>query len=470
MMNNSRTIRCQVFVASVVLALVGFLSLMGSNQALAQNNVSFGDQVGGVSIDAQGALHDLRPQVRQAIANKRDQLAREVPPGMREGVELRKISLRALQEAIAQARRAGGSQMLPPEMRYLGGIQRIQYIFVYPEKKDIVLAGPGEAWRIDELGQAVGATTGKPVVQLQDLLVALRGSFADQPELITCSIDPTAEGIQRMRAYLDQFKGRLRNPAQVAQLISHKGEIEESLGPQTVTVEGVDPASHFAWTLVAADYCMKRLGMGLEEAPIQGMPSYIKMMGTRSGNMMPRWWMENDYEALLTDNEGLSWELRGQGVRVLSEDELISDDGQRKRTGKTNPVAKRWADNMTEKYEELSVAAPIFGQLRNCMDMAVVSALIRRENLQEKAEMSLDVLLDGEKLSTPTGVVPKSARSQVSFLQKGRYLAITASGGVLINPWQVIENREQSDQLATERSNAITNNRRAIGSGDWCWD
>lgn len=460
--------RPRVFVAGIFLTAAGVFSFAGSKVALAQFGFD-SQQVGGVTIDPQGVINDLRQEVRQEVAHKRNQMALGVPQQMQEGVHLRKVSLRALQEAISDAQRDDSPPMLPAAVRYFGGIQRIQYVFVYPERNDIVLAGPGEAWRVDDLGQVVGVTSGRPVIHLQDFLVALRDSFAPEVEVISCSIDPTPEGIRRMRGLLAGF-GRLRGPAEINRVMARKGDIEESLGPQTVTLTGVDPTSRFAWTLVAADYRMKCLGMGLEEAPIAGMPSYLKMMGTRAANMMPRWWMEDDYEALLTDGEQLAWELRGQGVKVLAEDELVSDDGQRKRTGRVNAAARAWAETMTEKYDELSVAAPIFGQLRNCMDLSVVGALIRSENLQQKAGLNLDVLLDTDQLATPTGAVPKSTPSIVSFLERSRDLVITASGGVLINPWQVVENQQQDDQLTTVRSRAIENQVRPIGTLDWCWD
>ena len=41
------------------------------------------------------------------------------------------------------------------------------------EEQDIVLAGPGEGWKINEQGEVVGLTTGRPVMWLDDLVVAL---------------------------------------------------------------------------------------------------------------------------------------------------------------------------------------------------------------------------------------------------------------------------------------------------------
>jgi len=56
------------------------------------------------------------------------------------------------------------------------------------------LAGPGEGWKFDQDGNAVGVTTGLPAVRLDDLLVALRTVEAARTEGISVSIDPTADG------------------------------------------------------------------------------------------------------------------------------------------------------------------------------------------------------------------------------------------------------------------------------------
>ena len=109
---------------------------------------------------------------------------------------------------------------------------------------------------------------------------------------------------------------------------------------------------------------------------------------------MPRWWLAADYDSLLTDPAGLSWELQKASVKAMTEDEFISANGQRKATGHANPTAQKWADNMTAHYDELSAKDSIFGQLRNCMDLAVVTALISKENLTEKCGWSMPLLLN----------------------------------------------------------------------------
>ena len=462
---RSSKLKGSFYLASLLL-LAPLFMLLEISAASAQNNFGGFNQVGGILIDSNGLIQDIRPQLRQELSDTRQQLAEEIPDDLPGGIQLRKISLRALQKALIEA--ANKQEQLPATIRYLSGLQRVKYIFVYPEQKDIVLAGPGDAWRINELGQAVGVTNGRPVIHLQDLLVALRGAFMSDGAPISCSIEPTPEGIRNLQRKLNQF-GRLSGRREIHQVVARKRELEESLGPQNVILSGVDSTSRFAWTLVAADYRMKCLGMGLEPAPIRGMPSYPEIMRQRTADLMPRWWMETDYNALLTDEQGFSWELSGQGVKVLAEDELVTADGQRKPTGKVNQAARRWAETMTEKYDELAVAAPIFGQLRNCMDLAVVCTLIRSKELDQKAGLQLTGLIDETVLAVPSGAVPRSTPSIVSFLERPRSLVITASGGVLIQPWKVVQNTEQSPALTEVRSK-IAASQPVDSPTKWYWD
>ena len=80
--------------------------------------------------------------------------------------KLRKVSLTRLEKAIDAK-----DGVVTEEMRYLAGLLRVKYVFFYPDSGDIVVAGPAEGWASDPTGRVVGITTGRPVVQLQDLVV-----------------------------------------------------------------------------------------------------------------------------------------------------------------------------------------------------------------------------------------------------------------------------------------------------------
>ena len=98
-------------------------------------------------------------------------------------------------------------------------------------------------------------------------------SFRDPAsgELISCSIDPTADGLVRLARAMRQRDGAVSD--------KKLARFEEALGPQRITLTGVPQDSHFARVLVAADFTMKRLGMNFEPAPIDGLPSYLDLLG-----------------------------------------------------------------------------------------------------------------------------------------------------------------------------------------------
>jgi len=398
--------------------------------------------VGGVSIDPAGMLANAtvvqREQLRQEIL---DDLA-SVPTGLGKSVETRKVSLKRLEAAIKDCAQTG--KPLPDDIQFLAGLQHVRYVLVYPEKNDIVLVGPGEGWEVDKHGAVVGVTTGRPVLMLDDLLVAFRAVTNPEPSVISCSIDPSQEGMQRYQQVSRRMRAGM-NPLQA------RAAIQQALGPQEISVGGVPDTSHFARVMVAADYRMKRMGMGFEPAPVAGMPSFLHMIrssGRKPASAMPRWWMEPDYKPLLRDADGLAWEIPTANVKTLTENDFFDSAGVRHETGKSDALSQKWAANMTERYDELATADPVFAQLQNCMDLAVVAALVVHKDLTARAECELPLLI-GE-YQTAQFPAPKFVASEASVM-KIRRASLIACGGVQVNPWAVVDNNQPSDAVATVR-------------------
>jgi hypothetical protein len=371
---------------------------------------------------------------------------------------LRKISLKRLEAALAAA--VKDRKPLPDEMRLLGGLQRIEYVFAYPEQNDVVLAGPGEGWRVDGSGYVVGVTTGRPTLLLDDLLVALRCVQEAREKGITCSIEPTAEGRRRFELFMR--RQRRFSPAVV-------DGIAKSLGPQQVLITGVPPTSHFARVMLAGDYRMKRIAMQLDESPESALPSYLALLRStrsRDRNVMPRWWLACDFEPLACSPDGLAWQIRGRGVKAVTEDDLIAADGSAVETGRTNPVAQEWADRMNACYDRLAVKEPVFGQLRNLMDLCLVAALISRHRLLERSGCSLPLLTQPD---SPFRVVefpePKSLATRCSVVKRGTDWIITASGGVDMDGWRFAEQWQSGEEPAKIRLQA-----KPDADDAWCWN
>jgi len=453
-------LRLRLLQSAVALA-VFCLALSSAEQASAQlgglGGLGVNRAVGGVAIDPRGVLANAAPGDIAKLQDLRAKALAETPEDLAEPNELRKVSLRGLVAAIAECRQK--DQHIPDEIKYLAGLQRIRYVLVYPEQNDIVLAGYGEGWKVGPTGDVVGVKTGRPVLLLDDLLVALQTATTAAQGGINCSIDPTPEGIQRYQKLVREHAAAGVDRSQTLEAMA------DALGPQVITLEGVPATSHFARVMVAADYRMKRFQMGFEPVPIAGLKSYLEMLSGGSKQPIPRFWMATNYDALLTDADGLTWELRGQGVKTMTEDALFASGGQRKLTGKANPKAKKWADTMTAKYDELSVREPIFGQLRNCMDLAVIGALIVKERLAQKADCDLSSLTDATVSPFEQFAAPKQIESQSSFVQKGSDWITSTSGGVQIHSWGVADRKQETTSLAPVREKA----NRAKKTG-WRWN
>jgi hypothetical protein len=168
---------------------------------------------------------------------------------------------------------------------------------------------------------------------------------------------------------------------------------------------------------------------------------------------------------LVRTPDGLAWQLRGQAVKTLTEDGVLQSRGQIKHTNHSHPLAKRWADAMTEKYDELSAAIPLFGQLRNCMDLAVIAALISKEDLLNVAACDLKIMLDGSRLRGPQFHVPKSIGSRATVVRGRRGWLVSVSGGVDLDSWSVLSSVQTSQPLKSIHDRASKKT-----SGNWWWD
>jgi len=415
-------------------------------------------RVGGISIDAAGAVSRSDTETLGRLSDARLKALTVTDSDLNAASPLRKISLRRLSAALKEkiaVREAPGS-----DLQNLAGLTRVEYVFAYPEHNDLILAGPAEGWRINDQGTAVGQRSGQPTLQLDDLLVALRTAKAAAMDRgISCSIDPTEEGLHHLKPLLH---ARNLNEATVDRM-------EKALGPQRVTITGVPPGSHFAQVLIASDFLMKRLGMNFEPAPIADLPSYMQLLSSRSAplpkNAMPRWWMAPRYEPLLKDANGRAWQIRGSGVQTLTEEGYLNSAGAVVNTGRADPTAKKWADAMTSNFEGLGKAIPVFGELRNCMDLAVIAALFVKEDLPAAARCDLSLLLDEKRLAVAEYRVPKTIDSRASLIRRGPDWILSLSGGIQIDSWSVLNLVDVKTELATTRQSAAP-----PSTTRWWWD
>ena len=446
---------------------------MGAAAAAGGNNINANINVNGaagVDIDADGVLraHFFADQTGQLSRQRIAAAKAALNPQIAKPNALRKISLTRLEKALRE--RLDNGQMPTDEMRFLAGLTRVQYVFYYPETKDIVIAGPAEGWVEDLTGHKRGLATAKPIVELQDLIAALRCFAPDAKPvpLIGCSIDPTKEGLANMQQFL-QSVGARATPNDTKFIVDG---LQKSLGLQNVTVNGVPDTTHFAQVMVEADYRMKLIGIGLEAPPVK-MTTYIEKAATAGGNRnaVQRWYFVPDYKCVRVGADQNAMELVGEGVQLVAALEQVTADGVRQNVSTVDASSKAWVDSFTREYAKVAAVVPVYGQLRNCIDLAVAAAFIKQQGYHAKAGWEMATFRDEKAFPIETEHAPKKVETAVNAVWHGNHLATPVGGGVHIEPTQALK----SANLLEDNENKVGQQHDKVklenlAKGQWWWD
>ncbi len=428
----------------------------------------------GVWVDPGGTLRSLTPQEAGDLAALRDAgRPRAGQQNARRGSPLRMVSLPRLEKCV-QLRLAAGEQPTE-EMQVLAGLNRVRYVFIYPDSGDIVLAGPAGDWRDGPEGAIVSTDSGWPVLRLDDLVVVFRQMMGGPDATFGCQIMPREENMARLQQYLQQTQDRVISPE-----FRHAwlDQLRRKAGKQDIEVYGLDPRTRAAQVIVEADYRMKLVGMGLE-AGVPGVESYLKMVKVGPGHPPPamtvfRWWFTLKYDAVQCSPDRLAFTLRGQGVKVLSENEFLTAQGQQLHTGVSEGLNRKFARDFTEHFEQLCRKYPIYGELRNIFELALVGALLREEAAGQKVGWHFTCFGDPQAYPVELSEAPKEVESVVNCrVIGGRTIIAGVSGGVRVSPESIVCRQsigvsQDSRQQAQRQTAAVRNHK--LAADRWWWD
>lgn len=428
----------------------------------------------GVYVDASGTLKRIRSRNTQA-GGVRD--FSHLDSGNREVAwqsKMRKVSITRLEKA-AQLLAAQGKPA-DATMLNLAGIFEIKYLMIYPETGDIVIAGPAGPWERDRENRAVNVKTGKPVLQLDDLVVCLRNAW-DENGKFGCSIVPRKENLAKTKKFLASGDAAGKQWAE---------KLRQMVGQQDIEMFGIDPETHAARVVVEADYRMKLVGMGLDPS-IPEVPSYLdrvklKPDGTAPDMDIVRWWFTLNYDDIVANENRTLFSFTGTGVQVLSENEFIDNQGERIHTGKSNDATQGFARDFTLNFDKLADKYPVYRQMKNVFDLALVSNIIRQQGLSQKAEWNQTFFASPAPGRLSYVVRTATAPHQVDSVMNEKTIRVRkesstvihqivgVSGGVLFDANDLI-----SKEMVVEKGAGELENRFELGKprGDeitWWWD
>ena len=403
------------------------LGTWGARVSYGQNNGG----VGGIRIDADGIVSTIAPLKESVAAAKKRQLAFQtanLSEPLAVSTESRRVSLIQLDEQLTEITKAGGE--IPAELKYVAGLTRIDYVVIDRDAHDMALVGPAEGFAPDIQGRMRGITSGRPVLNLEDLLVAWRTVYGGGTSVI-CSIDPKPEGVAAFNAFLSQ--NQVATAATVGRLFD---TMAVKLGRQVITVTGVPKDTHFAVILVEADLRMKRIALGKDPSGVRGVTSHLSLM--RQGDAASsRWWFVPLYDPVEANADRSLYHLSGQRLQLLGQDEFTTAQGQRSSMPFNKLGTTKFVQQFTAHIPELAVAHPALAELQNLFDWMVVCTLIRRHQLDASIQWQPQVLGDAKLLPTQSYPVPTGVDSVAATNRVGRTV-LGLVGGVDLNADTVI--------------------------------
>ncbi|RCS51878.1 DUF1598 domain-containing protein [Bremerella cremea] len=427
----------------------------------------------GVYVDSQGTLQRVTKLADNTLLSGIHDASKIAASNQDASItsHLRKVSLTRL-EKESQLRWALGQ---PPteEMLNLAGIYEIKYVLVYPEEGEIVIAGPAGPWHENAEGRTVNQATSHPVLQLDDLVVLLRNAITDKGRF-GCAITPTQTGLKNAQEYLDATSDKPLHPRQRDAWLTG---LRDAIGKQEIDVHGINRDTRVGQVIVEADYHMKRIGMGLEEGTA-GVPSYLEMISVPPGGSPPpmdvlRWWFTLNYKAINATEKREAFELQGPGVQVLCENELLDAQGGRIHTNTATALNATFARNFTQNYDALSVKYPIYAEMKNIFDLAIVSALIEKERLADQTHWNMTHFGPKGSYTPQTSPAPQDVDSIMNMrIIDRKHIIAGVSGGVSFDSSQFVkdENIHVDDYGLMSAERIESSVPQTINHHGWWWD
>jgi len=107
--------------------------------------------------------------------------------------------------------------------------------------------------------------------------------------------------------------------------------------------------------------------------------------------------------------------------------------------------AKAWAAKVNQNIPALAAAAPIYADLQNVADLALLASLIQKDKLAQRASWDMSLLLDSSKYGTRSIPIPRTCDTIVNYAAG----SLTA-GGVSLDPGSSLSNQNrESDEQGT---------------------
>lgn len=397
---------------------------------------------------------------------------------------MRMISLTRLEKQIERLQSLG--QPIPEEMRCLAGLTSVDCVFFVPEQNDILIAGRAGAWT-SAGGRFVSVATGEPTLMLDDLVTVFRAIGSNKGEF-GCLITPTEAGLKAVQ----DFAASTRIDKLPAGKKEWMSKLQQKLGQQKIDVLGIDAGTRVAQAIVAADWHMKRVGIGLEPS-VAEVPSYLDMLKPNADGTIPetnvlRFWFTLNVDELSATPDKKAFTWAGSALKVLSENELLTAQGKRVHTGQSDEATSAFARNFTRHFEALATKHPVYRDLQNVFELAMAAAVIKTQGWDTQIGWQQNCFGEKGSYAVSTDAAPEWIDSCVNYKEinatakkadgttaKLKHMVTCVSGGVECDPLSKLRDPKFVNTRSAASSELTSRAQQAkapttIGKLNWWWD
>lgn len=390
-----------------------------------------------------------------AMRQLRNQAKKSLNDDLNRSAKQRCVSLAGLDHVIVD--RLSANQSLTAEMRFLAGLTRIDFVIV--EQHDVILVGPASGFASSPDGRMVSVESGRPVLTLDDLLVALRSASAELH--VGCSMDPD---IGRLQEAMDWLKANSA-PSTPADARARMQRCVELQGEWNVSTFGVPETSRMCLAMVEADYLMKRIAIGVENPGVRGLKSSLAL-ARPNDNMMRRWWFTPRYTLERTEDSRV-FGLFGPRLQLYGREELINAHGDIVAANLTQPSSEKFAQLFSDRIDQLAEKVPAFADLQNIFDVLTAMAILMDAETNGRLTWELRALRDDQLLPTAVYNVPRTTRPEINTKDSGSLIIGAFSGGVTIRPRNILATTVVRNDADVTSGHQTASERRAEARVAW---
>jgi hypothetical protein len=247
--------------------------------------------------------------------------------------------------------------------------------------------------------------------------------------------------------YADPDEAESADPVRAA--TAQRAEFERiARSPQDVRVFGVSPDTHFAFVMVDADYHMKSVVNGDEKFPgitgtrdlriEQRRRDAYERRASKSSMFSDRYWFNPGKPLYRRDDSAFI--LDACPVVLRTEAQSVTPEGGRMGLSRPDPLAQKFADQFTAKYQTMAKLKPRYRELENLYRFVALAQLLQGEGREFGFNDQLDRLfrrVEIERYDNPTTLPGKPSTHKYSGRTRdGRHYyrgILRSCGGVSMN-------------------------------------